>query len=271
MSRMSGFKKEADEILLNLKTEYGVLGLKAEYEAEGATLFDILLLKELAKETGLKLSVKISGPQGMRDIYELKEISPDTIIAPMIESSYAAFCFCRSVKKVFPDNNIKLFIGIETDLGFKCLDEILSFPCFNCISGVVIGRNDLMNSINFTNGESGKKVSVDSDTILDYAVLGGKISKKYGKKLITGGLVTEKSIPFLKSLKTNNDAAFDGFETRKIIFSGESIEKNDINKGILLALKFEMMWLQNKIDSNHGTPEDKKRLEDIQNRYYDKR
>lgn len=263
---MNRFKIKIKDTLLKLKTECAVSGLKAEFEAEGAIKEEVLFLKELADETGLMLSVKISGPQAMRDIYDLREISPNAVISPMIESPYAAFLFVESIKKVFGENFMpKLFIGVETKFGFKYLDEILSSPFSKMIYGVVVGRSDLVRSINFSGD---KKVSVDSDIILNYALNAGRAAKKYGKKLITGGLVTENSIPFFKSLMANDDITFSGFETRKVVFDSNALLKNNVKEGILLALEFEILWLKMRIESGFGTNEDKKRLDDIQNRYY---
>ena len=47
-------------------------------------------------------------------------------------------------------------------------------------------------------------------------------------------------------LKSINEIKLDRFETRKIIFSKDALELNDLKSGMLKAVQFELYWLKNK-------------------------
>ena len=82
--------------------------------------------------------------------------------------------------------------------------------------------------------------------------------------LVVGGGV---SIDALEFLKTVRDSFLSRFETRKIIFSADALDKN-LNKGMLEAVKFELLWLKNK-KNYYGSifNEDDKRIEMLEKRW----
>jgi len=222
--------------LLNELRSYGATGLKAEFESEGATFDDVLLLKQYADRVGLNLSLKIGGCEAVRDIFDAKKLAVDTIVAPMVETSFAMKKFVRAVKSVFSDDKkVQLLINIETDTGIKNLDEILNIDNFEYISGIVVGRTDLSESLSIS--------EVDSSTMFNIVERIAKKMKLLNKQMILGGNISPSSVTFLRNLPYLTN-----FETRKVIFDANKIVKSELlDEAINKAIEFELLWLQNKI------------------------
>ena len=73
-----------------LKKLYNVQGIKAEFEAEGSSYRDVNRLGRICSKLDIGLFLKIGGPEAIRDIKDSVELGVDGLIAPMIESKFAA-------------------------------------------------------------------------------------------------------------------------------------------------------------------------------------
>ena len=258
---MNSLELKMVDTLKDLRENHHVIGIKAEFEAEGTRLEEALRLKEVITKAGLDLTIKVGGCEAIKDMYDARSIGVSTIVAPMIETAYAMKKYVKATHFIFPEDErktIKFLINIETKTGFNNLDEIINTPEFEEIGGVVLGRVDMTGSLGLT------REDINSDKIFDIAkVMSGKM-QKVGKDMVIGGGVSAHSLPFFKELPY-----LSRFETRKIIFDAKSaLVDSNADKGILKAVGFELMWLKNKRDF-YGMifKEDEARLTMLEARY----
>ncbi len=258
---MNALENKMLKILKDLKENHHVIGVKAEFEAEGTRIEEALRLKEVVTKAGLELSIKIGGCEAVKDMYDARAIGVANLIAPMIESPYALKKFLLSAKEVFPEDETKevnFLINIETIDGYKNFERMLELSEAEELSGIVLGRVDMTGSLGLDRDD------VNSEQILKIAKGIFDRAKKRSLKCIVGGGIAREALPFLRSLK----ASLDRYETRKVIFKCPEALNNDPERGILKAVGFELMWLKNKRDF-YGMiyNEDKHRIDMLQSRY----
>ena len=95
------------EILEFGKDKYYFVGIKSEFEAEGARLDEIHRLVELTRKSGLNLAIKIGGCEAISDLYNAKLLGAEYIIAPMVESAYSLKKYIDAKNKVFSSEERK--------------------------------------------------------------------------------------------------------------------------------------------------------------------
>ena len=225
-----------------------LFGLKIEFEAQGASLVEVEFLEKLAKKYNTNFSVKISGPEAIRDLKDIKNMNLYSIIAPLIESPYALKKFTQSVKKVFENDTPNLEINIESIVGFQNLDEIVKSDAFKELSGIKIGRSDLANSVGLN------REFVNSNDVL---AISSKISSKIeseGLDLTLGGGVSIETLDFAKKMPYLTK-----IETRNVVL--KYTDDENLKKAINLALEFEILLIENK--KNFGLTLNKNDLERI--------
>ena len=251
---MNLLEKKVVDSLIDLKENHNVLAVKAEFEAEGTSFEEAMRLKELTSKAGLDFSIKIGGCEAIKDMLDTQKINVNSLIAPMIESPYAMKKFVNATNSVFTNRekqNIKFLINIETITGYNNFDNIISLPEFDNISGVVLGRTDMVGSMDLSKQEiNSEKIFLIADSI-------SKKMKEVKKDFIIGGSVSTDSLSFFRRLPYLTK-----FETRKIIFDAQkALNNKNIDKGLYKAIDFELMWLKYKQDSyNNILEEDNKRF-----------
>jgi hypothetical protein len=251
------------EKLKEMKNEYGVVGLKAEFEAEGTRNEELFRLKEICYYADISLTVKIGGCEGFRDLYNIRSIGIDHILCPMVETEYALSKYLNMVKTVFPQderNDIDFLINIETIQAVKNFDKMLATPEIAMLDGIVIGRSDLTGSMGLDD-----KSTVDSDQVFEVTQSVLSKAKKYKMDCVVGGSITASSLPFINKLGPD---LLDRFETRKVCFDLKKASVTNIPEGINKSIYFELLWLQNKRNYYKLiSEEDSKRIKNLEARF----
>ena len=258
---MNNLEWEMIDILKKLKDKYGVTGVKAEFEAEGSRMEEMMRLKDVADKADLPITLKIGGAEAVTDIYNGIILGVDGLVAPMVETPYAVSKFLDVVKDyIQPDNrkNIKFTINIETITAVNNMKDILLLDNMDLLDSITFGRSDFVQSL------GKKKSETDSDNTFEYVFKTAKLVKERGLKFTLGGNITHHSISFLNKLY--KDRLIDKFETRKIVFDALAIEKHP-KAGINMALEFELLWLKSKRRFYSKIKfEDEKRIENLEKR-----
>ncbi|HBM16423.1 MAG TPA: citrate lyase beta subunit [Lentisphaeria bacterium] len=236
---MNSIEKEMLSVLRELKEKYGVFEIKAEFEAEGSRMEELMRLKDVTSAAGLPIILKIGGVEAVTDIYNALSIGVKGIIAPMGETPFAISKFLGIIDKMVPKDNaedIDFAFNMETITCYNNFDHILALPKINLLHGVTVGRVDLTGSLGLdrTSVESKEVFDICRDTFI-------KARKKVLKTGL-GGAISTSSIDFIKKL--NTEKLIDKFETRKVVFPAESASYGD--KAILKSIEFELKWLVSK-------------------------
>lgn len=237
---MNILELEMIEILKKLKSDYGVIEIKAEFEAEGSRMEELMRLKDVASSVNLPIILKIGGAEAVTDIYNGIILGVEGLIAPMVETSYAVSKYLEVIEKLIqPDNRDKIdfAINIETITAFENIEKIFSLEKINLLKSITFGRSDFVQSMGMS------KLGVNSEIIYQHVKKVATLAQEKNLKFAMGGNVTKNSIEFIKALYGEN--LIHKYETRKVVFEASFIEKNP-EEGLELALKFELLWLKSK-------------------------
>ena len=260
---MNKIEKQMQSILLGLKNDYGVVSVKAEFEAEGTRMDELLRLVDIARAAGLGITVKIGGCEAIRDLLEARQIGVEAIVAPMVESGYAASKFVAAKNLVFEEEeqkDVKFLSNLETGQALANLDSIVrEIESEEGLDGLVFGRVDFVGSLGLD------RSAVNTEEILKSVILVAEILRSKNLELVVGGGVSRDSLEFLRKV---SEVHLSRFETRKIVFSRDSLSISGIEKGLLAAVHFELLWLLNK-KQYYGEihREDDKRIEMLEARW----
>ncbi|MBN1532969.1 MAG: citrate lyase beta subunit [Spirochaetes bacterium] len=259
---MNSLEKRMVDALKDLRENHHVIGVKAEFEAEGTRLEEALRLKEVVTKAGLDLTIKIGGCEALKDMYDSRSIGVNRIVAPMIESAYALKKYLQAARMAYPKDEwgeVDLLINVETLQGYQNFGSMLEIEEIEQLKGIVLGRVDMTRSMGLT------REDINDDRILDIAKDLLAKAKTRSLECVIGGGVSAASLPLFKQLPAG---ILDRYETRKVIFQCPQALNDNADKGILKAVGFELMWLKNKRDF-YGMifEEDRHRIDMLQKRY----
>lgn len=244
---MNNVEKKILSLLRHMREEYGLIGVKGEFEAEGARFEELLRLKDIASAADLELIVKIGGCEAITDMRHARSAGASHIVAPMIESAFAATKFIGASKAVFRKEELEkvgLLINVETVDGIRNFDQICDIPEAEILAGLDIGRVDMACSMGLG------AESCNSNQVFQACLeMCGKWHEKFPEKSCTiGGLLNMETIRFLEAMPREYHV---GCESKKAVFSSEVIERGKLKEAFLEAIRFETLWYENYMEDYH--------------------
>ncbi|NTW52391.1 MAG: citrate lyase beta subunit [Chlorobiaceae bacterium] len=258
---MNSVEYQMLSVLRELKEVYGVFEIKAEFEAEGSRIEEMMRLKDVTSKAELPIILKIGGVEAVTDIYNAITIGVKGVIAPMAETAFAVSKFLGAIETFVAEDNrrdIDFAINIETITAFRNLDDIMNLPKINLLKGLTIGRVDFVGSMGYD------RKMVDNDEILGYCTTILRKARENNLGTGLGGAISTGSIEVIRKLHA--EKLIDKFETRKVVFRADSI-LGDPEAAILKAVEFELLWLKSKRRYYHRIKsEDEHRIEMLEKR-----
>ena len=260
---MNKTERQMTEILRKGREAYGYAAVKAEVEAEGTRVEELLRLVEIAHAAGLELTVKIGGCEAIRDLLESKQIGVRYVVAPMVETPYALSKYIDAKQKIYNSDealDTDFLFNMETITGYEHREAITDLAAGSPgVDGIVFGRVDFSGSMGV--GRAG----IESDEISVKVLEVSRLCKEKGLDFVVGGAV---SIDALDNLHRFRDSYLTRFETRKVVFDAAALDSDCVRDGLLSAVHFELLWLINKREYYGAIhSEDAKRIDMLESRW----
>jgi hypothetical protein len=251
------------DLLIKGKENFGVVSVKAEFEAEGTRVDELLRLVDISRSAGLELTVKIGGCEAVRDLLEAKQIGVRYVVAPMVETPYALRKYISAKNTIFAGDDIgetEFLFNLETRTGFEHLGALATVASeVDGVQGMVFGRVDFAGSMNLS------RDATNSENITGYVLRAAEAAKSADLDFVMGGAISSDSLHVIREVA---EVHLSRFETRKVVFSGDATTIENIEQGLVNAVHFELLWLTNKRDYYERiTLEDAKRIQMLESRW----
>ena len=204
-----------------------VAGLKGEFEAEGLSRDELSAECLYAARHGLDYLVKIGGCEAKSDIYFLMGLGIHSVVAPMIETSFA---MQKYMEMLSPGCFEHVAVTIETITAVENIVPIIAAG--SQLTEVTIGRTDLTASYGGSD--------VESERTTQMVKLVAKCAKSKGLKVTMGGSINKKTQALLAGDAELRDL-IDFIETRKVVMTIDQFMESDSLKN---ALEVESQLLE---------------------------
>jgi hypothetical protein len=261
---MNSTERQMTELLRTGIEKYGYTSVKAEFEAEGTRPDELLRLVDIARTAGLPLTVKIGGCEAIRDLLEAKQIGVRSIVAPMVETSYALSKFVLAKAAVYNADeaaDTEFLFNIETSTAYANRHSIIEAAAKRPgVDGVVFGRVDFVGSL------GAHRDSINADFVTEKVCEIAKLCSLHNLDLVVGGGVSRDAVGALRQVRA---IKLNRFETRKVVFDASALDSENIEQGLLNAVHFELLWLINKREYYGWIHrEDEKRIQMLEQRWH---
>jgi|EndMetStandDraft_8_1072994.scaffolds.fasta_scaffold01619_8 hypothetical protein len=245
---MNSTERRMLDMLKKGRDHYGVVAVKAEFEAEGTRPDELLRLLEMTWRADLKVALKIGGCEAVSDLLASRLYGANYIIAPMVETPYALRKFIEAKNKTYPegDHGADFLFNLETETTLGNLQSMIPLAKKE-LSGIVFGRVDFTLSRDLPRG------AINDRQISDAVLKVAQACRDNDLELVVGGSVAVEAAPALREFRK---VRLDRFETRKVVFDGAAAETKTFEDGIANAVAFELAWLENKRDYYKGIAEE---------------
>lgn len=237
---MNAMERAMLDMLKRGREEFGVVAVKAEFEAEGTRPDELLRLLELTHRADLGVALKIGGCEAVSDLLASQLYGANYIIAPMVETPYALRKFVDARAKTWGENahSAKFLFNLETQTTLDNIEEMLPIAAAH-LDGIVFGRVD------FTLSRGMPRGAINTRQITNAVLLVAHACAEHDLELVVGGSVAIEAAPALREFR---NVRLDRFETRKVVFDGAAVESVRFEDGIANAVDFELAWLQAKAE-----------------------
>ena len=251
------------DALKEMRDSYAVVGVKAEFEAEGTRTEELMRLKEICMAAKVGLTLKIGGCEAVRDMYDARAVGVRYLVAPMVETAFALRKYLRAIDVAFtPDEQEKIdfLINVETIQSVQNFGHMLNLPEIGRLGGIVVGRVDLTGSMNLD------RKAAETEKVFEITRNLLRGAREHRLTTVVGGAISVDALPFLRRL--NEERLIDRYETRKVCFSCPEALTDQAATGITRAVAFELLWLQNKRSYYRAiSEEDDRRIEMLEARF----
>lgn len=259
---MNTHERKLVGLLKRIKGRGHLVSVKAEFEAEGTRVDELLRLLDVIRCAETSLTLKIGGCEALKDLFEARQFGASFIVAPMIESPYALSKYSQIVNRVYREDEQKetsFLFNLETVTAFEKWAEIRAVALdLGNIDGVVFGRSDFSGSL-------GIKGHVNERQVVDAAVSVASSLSDTDLEFVVGGAVSISSVPELREIASEK---LSRFETRKIVFPASSLQDELLEESLLDAVHFEILWLINKREYYGAiVSEDEARIRQLEDRW----
>ncbi|WP_338240460.1 aldolase/citrate lyase family protein [Aurantiacibacter hainanensis] len=235
---MNTYEQNMLDMLKRGRDEFGVLAVKAEFEAEGTRPDELLRLLEMTHRADLKVALKIGGCEAVSDLLAARLYGANYLIAPMLETPYALGKYVEARARTWGDDvsQADFLFNIETVTGLANLADMAPIARQH-LAGIVFGRVD------FTLSRGLGRDHINTAQITQCVTRVADACREHDLDLVVGGGISAEAVDALREVRA---IRLDRIETRKVVFDAAIVESARYQEAISNAVGFELAWLENK-------------------------